>query len=303
MDEALGDLGIVLPLEQDARGGEAVGEFHEAVHRGQVGDVIGDDEWFDLLARGQGRSVAGVIVAVAIGLIHLANLAVADVARALLGRVEIGRREDELGAGERGEIACPLLAIDFDQLLEAVDAQDHRAAKRARRLETILDRRKAMQCAKLVEHEPGAQAAGARQRHQPVDREIHPQREQRPVHRQIDIVRRHEQDRSGLLVPRDPVADREGFALVGKEAKDLRIGVEDGADRFRHAGRFGGSERVGDGVGEEAVDALQVGRHQVLGQRQIAGLPPLHQANAHLDEEGARCERPEGFGRTAIRRD
>ncbi len=273
------------------------------MHRGQVGDVVGDDERLDLFARGQGRGVAGVVVAIAIGLIHLPNLAVADVAGALLGRVEIGGREDKLGAGKRGEIARSLLAIDFDQFLEAMDAEDHSTAERAGGLKTILDGGQAVESAELVEHEPCAQAARARQRHQPVDGEVHPERQQRPVHRQIDIVRGHEQDRAGLLVAGDPVADREGLTFVRQEAQDLRVGVEDGADRFRHAGRFWGGQRIGDGVGEEAVNALQVGRHQVLGQREVAGLSPLHEADAHLDEERARGERPEGFGGAAVRRD
>src|SRR3546814_5677419 len=50
----------------------------------------------------------------------------------------------------------------------------------------------------------------------------------------------------------------------------------------------------------EAVHTLQVRRHQVLGQREIAGLSAFLETDAHLDEEGARGERPEGFGGSAI---
>ena len=63
-----------------------------------------------------------------------------------------------------------------------------RAAESARGLQAVLDRRQTMEGAELVEHEPGAQGSRARQRHQTVDRKVHPEREQRPVHRQIDIV-------------------------------------------------------------------------------------------------------------------
>src|SRR3546814_17033207 len=38
----------------------------------------------------------------------------------------------------------------------------------------------------------------------------------------------------------------------------------------------------------------------VLGQREIAGLSAFLETDAHLDEEGARGERPEGFGGSAI---
>src|SRR3546814_3633653 len=93
--EALGDLRIVFPFEKNARGGEAIGELREPVHRWQIGDVVGNDERLDLLARGQGRSIARVVIAIAISFIHLADLAIADIARALLGGVQIGCRKDE----------------------------------------------------------------------------------------------------------------------------------------------------------------------------------------------------------------
>src|SRR3546814_2215123 len=60
--EALGDLRIVFPFEKNARGGEAIGELREPVHRWQIGDVVGNDERLDLLARGQGRSIARVVI-------------------------------------------------------------------------------------------------------------------------------------------------------------------------------------------------------------------------------------------------
>src|SRR3546814_8854151 len=73
------------------------------------------------------------------------------------------------------------------------------------------------------------------------------------------------------------------------------MGVEDGAEGFRHARGFRRGQRVRDGVRKEAVHTLQVRRHQVLGQREIAGLSAFLETDAHLDEEGARGERPEGF--------
>src|SRR3546814_781130 len=185
--------------------GLAIGELREPVHRWQIGDVVGNDERLDLLARGQGRSIARVVIAIAISFIHLADLAIADIARALLGGVQIGCRKDELRAGKRGEIAGALLAIDLDKFLEAVDTEDHRAAEGTRGLKTILDRRQFVEGAELIEHEPGAQGARTGERHEAVDGKVHPEGQQRPVHRQIDIVRGDEQDRSRLLLVGDPV--------------------------------------------------------------------------------------------------
>src|SRR3546814_8961753 len=81
---------------------------------------------------------------------------------------------------------------------------------------------------------------------------------------------------------------------------DLRIGVHDGTDGFRHTRSFGCSQRVGDGVREEAMHALQIRGHQIFRKREIGCLPALLEAHAHLDEEGPCGERPEGFRGPAI---
>src|SRR3546814_18883416 len=99
-------------------------------------DVCSSDR---LLARGQGRSIARVVIAIAISFIHLAALAIADIARALLGGVQIGRRKDERRAGKRGETAWALLAIDLDKFLEAVDTEVHPSAPRTPRPKTLPD--------------------------------------------------------------------------------------------------------------------------------------------------------------------
>src|SRR3546814_6959056 len=120
-------------------------------------DVCSSDR---LLARGQGRSIARVVIAIAISFIHLADLAIADIARALLGGVQIGCRKDELRAGKRGEIAGALLAIDLDKFLEAVDTVDHRPAEGTRGLRTILDPRPFVEGADPLEHENRSQGEG-----------------------------------------------------------------------------------------------------------------------------------------------
>src|SRR3546814_15546516 len=99
---------MVLSLEKNARCGEGDGERREPVHRCKIGDGGSYEERLDLLARGQGRSIARVVIAIAISFIHLADLAIADIARTLLGGVQIGCRKDELRAGKRGEIAGAL---------------------------------------------------------------------------------------------------------------------------------------------------------------------------------------------------
>src|SRR3546814_7012547 len=76
-----------------------------------------------------------------------------------------------------------LLAINLDQLFETMDAEDHRTAEGAARLEPVLDRGQSVQRTKLVEHEPCAQGPRARQGHEAVDGEVHPERQQRLVDR------------------------------------------------------------------------------------------------------------------------
>ena len=137
-------------------------------------------------------------------------------------------------------------------------------------------------------------------RHQRVDGEVGPEREQRPVHLQVGVVGGDEQDRAGLLLAGDPCLDREGVAVVAEEAEDLRVGVEHGPDRLRHACRFRGGEGVGNRLLEVAVDLLQVGRHQVLGERSVRGLLLLDELHAHLDEQGTGGERPERLGGTSV---
>src|SRR3546814_1959036 len=102
------------------------------------------------------------------------------------------------------DLAGALLAIDLDKFLEAVDTEDHRAAEGTRGLKTILDRRQFVEGAELIEHEPGAQGARTGERHEAVDGKVHPEGQQRPVHRQIDIFRGDEQDRSWLLLVGEP---------------------------------------------------------------------------------------------------
>ena len=134
------DGGIGVPFKLDARRGKPVRELHEPVHRGQVGDVVGDDERLDDLARCQRRGVARIVVSIAVGLVHLPDLAVADEVGAALCRFDVGGGEDELGARERREVDRALLAIGFGELVERVHAEDERPAEPAAGLQAVLDR-------------------------------------------------------------------------------------------------------------------------------------------------------------------
>ena len=116
-------------------------------------------------------------------------------------------------------------------------------------------------------------------------------------------MRGHEQDRTGLHGPADPLADGELLALVGQETQRLRVGVEHGADRFRHARCLRRGKRIGDRVREKTVHALQVSGHQIVGEIRVGSLPASLEFDAHFDEQRARRHRPEGFGRTPVRRD
>src|SRR3546814_11174514 len=92
--------------------------------------------------------------------------------------------------------------------------------------------------AELIEHEQGAQGARTGERHEAVDGKVHPEGQQRPVHRQIDIVRGDEQERYRLLLVGEPDADRKGFTLGWQEAESLSLGVEASADGLSQASRL-----------------------------------------------------------------
>jgi hypothetical protein len=91
--------------------------------------------------------------------------------------------------------------------------------------------------------------------------------------------------------------------VLGQQQQRLGVGVVDRADRLGHAGGFGGGQRVGDGLLQVAVDVLEIGGHQVLGERLVGRLAVLDELHAHLDEQGARGEHPEGVGGAAVGRD
>ena len=218
----------------------------------------------------------------------------------MLGCVAIGGGKDELGARERCKVLCAFLAIGFGKLGEAVDAKHEGPSEPARGLQAVLDRRQAVERMDLVEEEPGAQIARARQAHQRVHGKVHPEREERAIEDQFVVRGSDEQDRSGLVVIADPVANREGFLAFRKEPQSLRIGVEHRADRFRHLRRFGRGQRIGDGILEQLVDRLEVGHHQSARERLVGRLTQLDKAHAGLDEKRARSQHPEGFRSAAI---
>jgi hypothetical protein len=83
-------------------------------------------------------------------------------------------------------------------------------------------------------------------------------------------------------------------ALDQAESDRLGIGVEHGADGFRHARRLSGSQRARDGVGELGVNGLEVSRHEVMGNRAIGGFARGRELHAHFDKERARRHGPEG---------
>ncbi len=210
------DLGIGAVFEFDPRSGKSIGKLHEAVERRQVVDVVGDDQRLDRRARREGRGVAGVVVAVAVGLIHLADLAAADELGALFGCGSIGGGEDQLGARKSGERGRVLQAIGRDQLVERVDPKDERTAEVAGRLEAMLDTRKRVKRMDFVKQIPGPQVTGLGQAHEVVDGQIDPQREQTAGHLEVVVRAGDEHDRAVAIVGRDPVADREG----GRAARD-----------------------------------------------------------------------------------
>ena len=140
----------------------------------------------------------------------------------------------------------------------------------------------------LVEQEPSAQVAGAGQAHQAVDGKVHPEGQERTRERQVGVVRRDEHDRPGGMFLRHPVGDRETLRTaldrVGQEPQDIAVGVEDRADRFRHARRFLGRQRGRNGVFELGVDSLQLGSHEVVRDRRVRGLAVRFQLDADFDE-------------------
>ena len=147
-------------------------------------------------------------------------------------------------------------------------AKHEGTAKAPRRLKAVFDGRQAVQRMHFVEEIPHAQIAGARQPHQCVDRQVHPEGQQCAIKREIGVGRGDEQDRTRHRRFLNPAADRKwrrpAGNRIGQEADCLGIGVEDGPDRFRHARSLDGRQRAGDGVGELAVDGLEVGLHQMV---------------------------------------
>ena len=183
-------------------------------------------------------------------------------------------------------------------------AQHECSAKAARGLQPMLDGGETVEGMDLVEQIPHPQIACAGHPHQRVDGQIHPQCEQGPVEGKVGVGRGDEQDRTRHGIFLHPAPDREGRRparnRIGQKADGLRIGVEDGPDGFGHARSFHRRQRPRDGVGQPAVDRLEVGFHQMMGDRAVGGFTAGRQLDAHFHEERARCHRPEGFGIAAI---
>ena len=150
------DLGVGLVAQLYPSGGEAVRKFDEAIERRQVGNVVGQHQRFDRRARRQGRGVAGVVVAVAVRLIDLPDLAITDELRALLRGRTVCRGEDKLGAREARQGGRVLESIGGDELVERVDAENECPAEIAGGLQAVLDAGKGVERVDLVKEIPGA---------------------------------------------------------------------------------------------------------------------------------------------------
>ena len=190
-----------MPRKLDLCCREAVRELHEAVQRRQLLDVVGHDKVLHFLAWCDRRSVARVVVAVAICLIHLAHFAAADEVGATLRRLDVGGGKDQLGSCEGAQVDGAVLAIGFGQFAERVDPQHERAADRACGLQPVLDSRQSMECVNLVEKEPRPYVPSTAEAEQCVDGKVHPKRQERPVEHKIGMGRGDEQDGSLRRLP------------------------------------------------------------------------------------------------------
>ena len=112
----------------------------------------------------------------------------ADEVRAPGGGLAVGRGEHQLGTGEGGQRHRHVVAVGLLELGISVDPDDDRTAIVAGGLETLLQRRQAMESAQFVEQKPKLQIRGARPRHERVHGRVHPDREQPGGHRHVDIA-------------------------------------------------------------------------------------------------------------------
>ena len=220
----------------------------------------------------------------------------------MLGCVAIGGGQNELGARQRREVLRAFLAVGLRQFGEGMDAENEGSAESPCGLQAVLDCRQAVQRMDLVEEEPGAQRARARQAHQRVHCQVHPEREQCAVEDEFVVRGGDEQDAARLVIVADPRLNRKGLLALRQEAQRLGIGVEHGPDRLCHLGRFGRSQGIGDGVFEHLVDLLEVRHHQPAGERLVGRLAILDELDAGLDKQRARSEHPERLGPAAIGR-
>jgi len=97
----------------------------------------------------------------------------------------------------------------------------------------------------------------------------------------------------GSTLALDPLAHRERGPLVRQELDRLGIGIEDGADRFRHTRCLRRSQRIGD---RAAHQTCTLARSAVISSRARASLlsaPRARKLEAHLDEQQTRGEHPE----------
>src|SRR3546814_4708412 len=85
------------------------------------------------------------------------------------------------------------------------------------RFRASLKRRQLMKRSELVKDKPGAKLPRMFERHDRVDRDIHPQCEERARHIEVRVLRRNEEDGRLSIVPLDPVLDRERLAGRSEE--------------------------------------------------------------------------------------
>ena len=100
----------------------------------------------------------------------------------------------------------------------------------------------------------------------------------------------------------DPLADREARASRRHQLQRLGIGVEDRADRFRHARGFGRGDWIGDRALHQFVHMFEVGGHEFVGERCIGAAPFGLQPHGHFNEQQPRRLHPELFRAAAIMR-
>src|SRR3546814_6880508 len=120
--------------------------------------------------------------AIAVGFIHSPDLAEADQSGTFLRCLSLLYAKNHVGVRQADDVLCAIVAICFSQACKIVEPEKEGATKAAGGLQPSLKRRQLMKRGELVDDKPGTKLPCVLERHDRVDRDIHPQCERSEEH-------------------------------------------------------------------------------------------------------------------------